>query len=62
METGDNVLLLTGLTSTATELPGIVNKLTEKTGPSGKVQIEHIDRLCTCKCLSATTNIADVTD
>ena len=61
MEAGDSVLLLTGLTSAATELPGIVNKLTEETGASGKVQVEHIDRLCTCKCLSATSrDIADV--
>ena len=54
VESGDRVLLITGPTSTAIDLPGLVNKLTEKTGAGGKVQVEHVDRLCTCKCMLAT--------
>ena len=49
MKSGERVLLITGLTSTATDLPSLVNKLIEKTGTDGKVQVEHVDRLCTCK-------------
>ena len=49
MKSGERVLLITGLTSTSCDLPSLVNKLMEKTGTDGKVQVEHVDRLCTCK-------------
>lgn len=58
VKSGEKVLFITGLTSTVTDLPGLVNKLTEKTGTDGKVQVEHVDRLCTSKHDMASFDVA----
>ncbi|KAK2191417.1 hypothetical protein NP493_53g10008 [Ridgeia piscesae] len=58
VKSGERVLLITGLTSTSCDLPSLVNKLMEKTGTDGKVQVEHVDRLCTSKHDMASFDVA----